>query len=131
MSRRRAKATTSRFRLKSRGRHGTIVLEDGERSLEIEWDPSGSRDYAILLAPVDLSHWTTPAGVPISLDKQIEILGELRVWLVRKKIKTDVDRPTKLVVVDKKCVSEGCKERQMEGSAHCPYHYDLSLLCFG
>jgi len=117
-----------KFKWISDGRDGTIVLTQDGHSLEIYWEMSGSIEYHIALAPVDLRQWQVPANSSIIEEQQLEILYQLREWLKSHKVKSDLDLPITLYKSNEICRCRGCDKKQLQDKAYCLYHYDLTLL---
>jgi hypothetical protein len=116
------------FLLKSSGRSGTIAFEKGGHNLDICWEMSGSPEYDILLAPIDLQKWNKPIGKDIPRAEQFEILNELRLWLKGQNIKTDLDLPPTNDKECRPCICAGCNIPALEGIVYCAFHYDDMLL---
>jgi len=116
------------FTMHHSGRNGRITYQAGNSKVEIYWEMSGSVEYDILLAPIDLKEWDEPKGIAIPLKKQIEILHELRSWTIDQKLRTDIDLPMDLSFEDIACAWVGCSENRIKGSAYCSMHYDENLL---
>jgi len=114
------------FEFHSHGRSGDIRCSDGENVVVIMWEMSGSPDYDILLAPLDLGRWESGAEIP--RDTQHRILAELRAWLVSQKIRSDAASPPEAQESGELCRRAGCADRALTGSAYCAFHYDESLL---
>jgi hypothetical protein len=57
---------------------GSIIYRHGRKKIALYWEISGSREYDIGLAPVDLRHWDEPKGEAIPKQDQLEILHKLR-----------------------------------------------------
>ena len=110
------------------GRAGAISYREGARTLEIYWEMSGSPRYDILLAPLDLRYWLSPADEQIPLAKQKEILRDLRQWLASERKRADIDVPTPLTYSGESCVRSGCQHPALSGLAYCLEHFDESLL---
>ncbi len=116
------------FRMESSGRSGVIAFREAGRALSIGWEMSGSPDFDILLAPMDLRRWSVPAGEAIVLETQLELLGRLRAWLRQEGIRSDIDVTGEGRQTDVACAQAGCAAGQRVGSAFCPTHADLRLL---
>jgi len=115
-----------RFTLQSRGRCGTITCTKGDSELELDWEISGVGDKDILLAPLDLTQWST--GLVIPHEEQVSILVHLRSWLDENRTKSDIGRPITAVDHSGHCMRAGCRDHALVGSAYCPLHYDDALL---
>lgn len=118
----------NKFSLKSFGRCGNIELEKEGRILEICWEMSGSPEFDILLAPIDLKKWSKPADKEILREEQFEILNNLRLWLKGQRIKTDIDLPSTNDKENKPCICAGCNNPALGGLVYCSFHYDDMLL---
>lgn len=114
------------FTMNARGRTGSISCTDGQNVTDIDWEMSGSPEYDILLAPLDLRSWASGAQIP--RDAQLGILAELRKWLVGQKIRSDAAAPHSNDRRPEACRRAGCSELAIMGSAYCPLHYDQNLL---
>jgi hypothetical protein len=115
------------FNMSVAGRTGEIIYKDSIGTLILPWEMSGTRDYDILLAPLNLNAWTIPKDEKIPLEKQLEILKKLRVWLSSEKYRSDVHLPTNEISKNK-CIKSGCEDFALIGLAYCSRHYSLSLL---
>ena len=82
-----------RFEMSRNGRGGNILYRDGDRTLQIPFGTTYDPALDMLIAPVNLSRWIRPAGEPVPLSKQLEILARLRDWLSNQHIKSDIERP--------------------------------------
>jgi len=82
-----------RFEMSREMQGGWMVYVEDERTLRFAWEMSGSADQHVLLAPVNLSRWTSPTTETVPVSKQLEILAQLRDWLTNQGIKSDLDRP--------------------------------------
>ena len=111
-----------------RGRDGYIYYVEDDHLCEMYWETSGVRKYDILLAPVDLRKWIRPEGMPIPLDRQLDILRKLRSWLKEQKTRSNIDPPINVELGEGRCAWKDCDQQKMQGLAYCPYHYDLNLL---
>ena len=118
----------SQFSMHHSGRSGRITYHDGSNTVDIYWEMSGSSEYDILLAPIDLKEWDEPKGIEIPQKKQIEILHNLRAWTIEQKLRTDIDLPQDLSFEDTPCSCVGCSENRIKGFAYCGMHYDEKLL---
>lgn len=116
------------FRMNTSGRCGEIECFDQGNVVRIYWEMSGSPKYDLLLAPLNLTSWSTGAKSPIPRSRQREILVALRQWLRSKRLRTDIDIPVNRRTSNEKCRWSGCEQRQLVGLAYCPEHYDESLL---
>lgn len=70
-----------------------MVYVEDHRTLTFGWEMSGAADQHILLAPLNLNYWTSPATEKVPISKQLEILAQLRDWLTNQGIKSDIERP--------------------------------------
>jgi hypothetical protein len=114
--------------MSSAGRGGRIVYEEPGRILELWWEmSSGFTKDDVLLAPLNLSRWTEPAGERVPVSKQLEILARLRDWLANQNIKSDIEQPPS-TDGDQRCVWAGCPNPRLDGVVHCASHFDLMLL---
>ena|SRR2546423_14047812 len=116
------------FTMDMHGRHGTIRYDEDGKALDIPWDISGSPRYSILLAPLDLRHWSQPIDESVSPEKQRQILAGLRKWLRSQRHTTDIDLPRWSFFCSETCAQSGCDEKALRGSAYCRDHFDESLL---
>ena len=115
------------FRMTMSGRAGEILYQEGERTLRIEWEMSGSAELDLLLAPLRLGEWTSePSAIP--KEKQREILKRLREWLSYRGLRSDIDLPPDAADSDQTCLWQDCSARQLAGSAYCREHFDETLL---
>ncbi len=117
---------TYNFKMNARGRFGVIRCGDVENVVELEWEMSGSPEYDMLLAPLDLRHWSS--GVDIARADQHRILGQLREWLTEQGIRSDIAASRELEQSGDMCQHSGCPERAFAGSAYCAFHFDETLL---
>jgi hypothetical protein len=115
------------FQLRTTGRCGEIECREGERVLLIPWEMSGSPKYDLLLAPLNLTSWSSNPDEPIPPLKQREVLTALRQWLRSERLRTDIDLPAEGRSSGASCQWSGCKRRQLAGSAYCEEHYDATL----
>ena len=120
------KTSPYQFRLNSSGRCGTISCSKDSLKLEMDWEMSGVPDVDLLLAPIELTRWATGEAVPE--DEQRVILDHLRDWLVVKKTRADINRPTEEIDYAAKCAWSGCEGSPLKGFAYCATHYDDTLL---
>lgn len=82
------------FQLRTTGRRGEIECREAAgRVLRIPWEMSGSPEYDLLLAPLNLSCWSSSADASIPPPKQRGILAALRHWLRSRNLRTDIDLP--------------------------------------
>jgi hypothetical protein len=82
-----------RFEISRAMRGGRMVYEEDGRTLEFQWEMSGSTGQHILLAPLNLNRWTSPGTEKVPVVKQLEILAQLRDWLSNQGITSDLDWP--------------------------------------
>jgi len=115
-----------RFTLLSSGRCGTITCTKDDSELKLDWEISGVSDKDILLAPLDLTHWST--GLAIPREEQLCILTHLRAWLAETRTKSDIGRPTAAIDHTSHCMRASCSDHSMVGAAYCLLHYDAALL---
>lgn len=115
-----------RFTFQSSGRCGAITCKNDVSELKLNWEISGVGDKDILLAPLDLTHWST--GLVISREEQLSILTYLRAWLDENKTKSDISRPATAIDHSSHCMQVDCHDHALVGSAYCPLHYDTALL---
>jgi len=120
------KTSSYQFQLNTNGRCGTISCTKDDLKLEMDWEMSGIPDMDLLLAPIDLTRWTSGETVPN--DEQRVILEHLRYWLAAKKTRADINRPTEETDHTAKCAWSGCGESPLKGFAYCATHYDDTLL---
>jgi len=116
----------TKIEIQSHGRYGSVIYQKNSNTIELYWEMSGSKKYAILLAPLDLRKWQDENEIPIN--EQLEILADLRCWLKRENIKTDIDLPEEIELENKVCIHSGCNETRIKNSAYCLRHYNESLL---
>ena len=114
------------FELNASGRCGTITCAKDNLNLEMDWEMSGVPDKDILLAPINLTQWSSRE--PVAQAEQRIILEHLRAWLAVKKTRSDIARPTEDVEHSGKCVWSGCEESPLKGFEYCANHYDDTLL---
>jgi hypothetical protein len=105
------------------GQCGTISYCEPGKSLEVYWELSGAPQYDILVAPVDLTHWRTPADEAIPRIKQREIFAKLRRWLQSQGKRADIDPPSEIRYSSEDCVWSGCKQKALMNSAYCLEHF--------
>ncbi len=120
-----------RFVMNDRDRCGTVVYHEGDRNIEIYWEPmasygSGATDGVGLC--LNLKEWTDPKGVRIDREHQLEILYRLRQWLKDQKIRSSVDLPSNIKTTDRQCLWRDCAERRIKGSVFCMLHHDWDVL---
>ena len=115
------------FRLINTGREGAILYQESDHVLVLEWEMAGSQSD-ILFFGSSFNNWSYPQGSPISLDKQIEILDQLRIWLIQNNIKSNIDLPENITPSGKKCSWAGCNNPQLGDKRICLYHFNLSCL---
>jgi hypothetical protein len=82
-----------RFEMSREMRGGWMIYVEDDRTLTFAWEMSGSASQHVLLAPLNLNRWTTPAGETVPVSKQLEIVAQLRDWLSNQGITSDIDRP--------------------------------------
>jgi hypothetical protein len=116
-----------RFEMSRETRGGWMVYEEDSRTLEFRWEMASSSGQRILLAPLDLSRWSTPAGEDVPVAKQLEILAQLRDWLSNQGIRSDIERPPS-AGSGQPCEWAGCANPQLNGVTHCASHFDMMLL---
>ena len=116
-----------RFEMSRETRGGWMVYDEDGRTLQFQWEMSGSGGQHILLAPVNLNRWTGPADEKIPVAKQLEILAQLRDWLANQQIKSDIERPQS-TSSGQRCVWADCTNSRLDGLAHCASHFDMMLL---
>lgn len=116
------------FYMNASGRCGTIVYYEADRSKEMYWEMSGSSEYDILLAPLDLREWDSPKGVSIETDHQVTILHRMRNWLDENNYRSNISLPKTIEMTGQSCAWSGCSAMKIEGSAFCLKHYDINLL---
>ena len=110
------------------GRSGILTFERGGRRLLVECEQSGSSEYDLLIAPIDLRHWQSPEGTALSLEEQLVVLSEIRTWLESAGLYSDI------AIVDasqdsaQRCQWAGCEVVALESSAFCRMHRDFQLL---
>jgi hypothetical protein len=114
------------FRMNAHGRCGAIRCSDGENIVDIDWEMSGSPEYDILLAPLDLRRWASGAEIP--RDAQHRMMSQLREWLNGQGIRSDATPPRQLKQRGEVCQRSGCSQKAPSGSAYCAFHFDESLL---
>ena len=114
------------FTMQRSGRDGNIRCTDGRDLIDIYWEMSGSSDYDILLAPLDLRSWASGAEIPRTAQRQI--LSALRDWLSKQEIRSDVARPCHTEQQTGRCQWSDCTETAVAGVAYCAFHYDENLL---
>ena len=114
------------FTMNARGRAGSIRCSDGQNVTDLDWEMSGSPEYDVLLAPLDLRSWASGAEIPRGA--QHRILAELRKWLVAQRIRSNAAPPRSNDRGPETCRRAGCSEQALVGSAYCPFHYDETLL---
>jgi hypothetical protein len=119
---------SNHFKMNRSGRSGSIIFQKGNNKLEIYWEMSGSSEFDILLAPLDLKEWDEPKGVKIPLEQQLQLLQGLRSWAKKKKMRTDIDLPNDISTEDKPCGWVKCNRNRLKDSAYCNRHYDENLL---
>ena len=117
-----------RFKNIPYGRYGLIECRKGSNVININWEMSGAPEFDILLAPLDLREWSSPIGISIDQSVQLQILSELRAWLMRNRIKTDIDVYDFKKSRSRTCEFQGCQNVAYLDKAFCEYHYDLILL---
>ena len=114
------------FTMNTRGRTGSIRCSDGQNVTDIDLEMSGSPEYDVLLAPLDLRFWASGAEIP--RDAQHRILAELRKWLVAQDIRSNAEPPRSNDGGVETCRRAGCSKSALVGLAYCPFHYDETLL---
>ena len=115
------------FQLINAGKEGTILYQESNHVLVLEWEIAGSHSD-ILFYGSSFSKWSSPKGSPIPVDKQIEILDQLRIWLNQNNIKSNIDLPENITTSGKKCSWAGCNNSQLGDKRICLYHFNLSCL---
>jgi len=116
------------FKLFSKGKAGIIDCKNQSCQINIDYEMSGSSEYDILIAPLDINYWHKPPNIKISSETQLELLSELRNWLSLQKIKSNIDLPNMIEFEKIKCAFGQCKNNRIKGYAYCLRHYNLSLL---
>ena len=115
-----------KFKRTFQGRCGSVECADSVNVVDIDWEISGTSDYDILLAPLDLRQWKS--GTPIPKNTQHDILNELRLWLIEQNIRSDVARPRRVSNSNGFCQRSGCSKQAIDGLMYCAFHYDENLL---
>ena len=110
------------------GRAGTIIYKDGEHSVSIDWEMSGSPKHDILMGPIDLSKWDSPREEDIPREIQKDIIQKLRIWLKEQNLKSDIDLKEEVDPNNLQCVWKDCSKVRMNGSAYCSFHIDETTL---
>jgi hypothetical protein len=113
--------------MSAKARGGWMVYDEDGRTLQFQWEMSGSGGQHVLLAPVNLTRWTGPAGETVPVSKQLEILAQLRDWLSNQGITSDIDRPPS-TSSGQHCVWAECTNSRLDGIEHCASHFDMMLL---
>ena len=67
--------------------------------LEFDWEMSGVPEYDLLLWPEGVKEWCYPDKAPVSEAKQEQILSELKIWLRKQRLRSDLDRPDPTAIV--------------------------------
>ena len=78
------------YTFKAEGRSGFVYYRDGDHVLEIYWEMSGVPQYDILIAPLEITKWTSPADRPIPPEKRQQIIDGLKTYLLAQKIRADI-----------------------------------------
>lgn len=89
------KIPEGKFSIQHHGRHGTIRFETKEKTLELNWEMSGVKDYHILLTTDDSKNWRYPGDEKIEESIRKEIINGLGKWLDSQKIRSDAFAPIK------------------------------------
>ena len=110
----------------SSGRSGEILYLEGARSIRIYWEMSGSPQFDVLLAPLNLSRWL-PDFSQVPRVKQLQILSHLRHWLADQGLRSDLVAPSS-ATRGGACAWLACKAKPLLHSAYCPAHFDETLL---
>ena len=118
------------FRMTRSMRMGTIIFQEDERTLEIEWEFAGSNASYDLVVLGGFSNWVSPKNSSVPLPKQLEILEQLRAWLKQHRIKSSIDLPDNIEVSNGKCAWEGCNQKSLKDKYICLYHFNLVCLGF-
>ena len=114
------------FSLQPNGFGVNILCVRDELRMEFGGEMPGVPDLDILLAPIDATHWDS--GQEILRDEQRMILDHLRRWLIEKKIRSDLDRPTEQIDESERCIASGCNDPVLTGSFYCGIHFDETRL---
>ena len=72
--------------------------------------------------------WDKPAGETIPRDKQHRLLSELRDWLKKKRIKTDITLPNIGNNSKQTCSWAGCNKPALKNMMICAEHFDENIL---
>jgi hypothetical protein len=78
------------YTFKAKGRSGFVYYREGNHVLEIYWEMSGVPQYDILIAPLEIIRWTSPADQPIPPEKRRQIVDGLKSYLLARKIRPDI-----------------------------------------
>jgi len=121
------KANTT-FELVQNGRSGEIVYTSNSKCIRFYYEISGTPRFDILLAPINLRELEKPKGEVLSIEMQLEVLTDLRRWLIEKKIKSDIDLPSDISLSNEKCGWNQCNKHRINGKAYCIDHFNKTLL---
>jgi hypothetical protein len=78
------------YTFKAEGRSGFVYYREGDHVLEIYWEMSGVPQYDILIAPLEITKWTSPGDQTIPPEKRQQIVDGLRTYLLARKIRPDI-----------------------------------------
>lgn len=116
------------FQFSREGRCGSIKFNENGFKKELYWEMSGSKDYDILMSPINIKHWDEPQGKDLSEEERLNFLYRLRNYLDSIKFKTDIHFPDNLSISNRKCVWEGCDSLGFDKLSYCKDHYDQLML---
>jgi len=116
------------FKIEMTGRCGSIICSQDNNSLEVDCEISGSSEYSILLAPMNLKRWNKTDSGDISKKQQLDILAEMRIWLQSQNIITNLEYPTDQTEKGKSCIAQVCSDDRLENLMYCKKHFDETLL---
>jgi hypothetical protein len=110
-----------------KGRCGYIYFRERDKMLEIYWEMSGVPAYDIIIDGIP-QVWTFPEGLPISVEKRLELLSLLRIFLADLKVRTDLELPGDLSEADEPCMWHGCERKRLRSHMYCLQHFEMTFI---
>lgn len=116
------------FQFSREGRCGYIKFNENGFKKDLYWEMSGSKEYDILMSPINIKHWDEPQGLELSLYERLNFLYRLRKYLDSINFKSYIHFPVDLNITDKKCMWKGCKSLGFDNLSYCKDHYDQLMI---
>ena len=94
-----------------------LIYEEPGHRLVVYLEMSGVRQFDWVGCNTELQKWTEPAGEPIPLDKQAEVLRRLSQWSRERRIRIDIGPPSDMETFFAEQERAGCRvERRADGT---------------